>query len=102
MKIRRNDNVKVLAGKDRGKTGKVLKIYPSQNKAIVEGVNFIKRHSRKTQANPQGGIVQKESLIDISNLAVICSRCSKPARIGFSELSDGTKARFCKRCRETF
>ena len=102
MKIRRNDNVRVLAGKDRGKTGKVLKIFPYQDKAIVEGVNFIKRHAKKTQANPQGGVVQKESLINMSNLAVVCSRCSKPTRIGFTVLTDGTKARYCKKCRETF
>ncbi|MFH1868243.1 MAG: 50S ribosomal protein L24 [Candidatus Omnitrophota bacterium] len=102
MKIRKNDNVKVLAGKDKGKTGKVLKIYPVHDKAIVEGVNFVKRHSKKTQGNPQGGIVQKESLINISNLAVVCTRCSKPARIGLTQLSDGVKVRFCKKCRETF
>lgn len=101
MKIRRNDNVKVLAGKDRGKSGKVLKIFPSQNKAIVEGINFVKRHARKTQQNPQGGIVQKESLIDISSLAAVCARCNKTTRIGFTILADGTKVRHCKKCGET-
>ena len=101
MNIRREDIVKVLAGKDRGKTGKVLKIFPRQNKAIIEGINYVKRHSRNTQNNPQGGIVQKESLIDISNLAIVCARCSKPARVGFSILTDGTKSRYCKKCQET-
>ena len=100
MKIRRNDTVKILAGKDKGKTGKVLKIYPKTNKAIVEGINFIKKHARKTQQNPQGGVVQKESPINIANLAIICTRCNKPTRIGFSILSDKTKARFCKKCEE--
>lgn len=102
MKIRKNDNVKVLAGKDRGKTGKVLKLFPGENKAIVEGINYLKRHAKRTQTNPQGGIVQKEKTIDISNLAVICSRCSKATRVGFTLLTDGTKARYCKRCQETF
>jgi large subunit ribosomal protein L24 len=101
MNIRKNDTVKVLAGKDKGKTGKVLKIYPKINKAIVEGVNFIKRHARKTQQNPQGGIVQREALIDISNLMIVCARCNKPARVGFTVLGDGNKARYCKNCKET-
>lgn len=101
MKIRKNDNVRVLAGRDKGKSGKVLKIFPAQNKAIVEGVNFVKRHARKTQQNPKGGIVQKESLIGISNLGVVCARCNKVTRIGLTVLSDGTKSRYCKRCNET-
>jgi large subunit ribosomal protein L24 len=100
MKIKKNDNIKVMAGKDKGKTGKVLKILPSQNKAIVEGINYIKRHAKRTQQNPQGGIVQKELPVNISSLAVICARCSKPTRIGFSILTDGTKARYCKKCQE--
>ena len=100
MKIKNNDNIKVMAGKDKGKTGKVLKILPSQNKAIVEGINYIKRHAKRTQQNPQGGIVQKELPVNISSLAVICARCSKPKRIGFSILTDGTKARYCKKCQE--
>jgi len=101
MKVRKNDNVKVVAGKDQGKNGKVLKIFPGRNMAIVEGVNLLKKHLRKTQQNPQGGIAQKEGAINISNLQVICTRCNKPARLGLSVLTDGTKARVCKRCKET-
>ncbi|NQT90971.1 MAG: 50S ribosomal protein L24 [Candidatus Omnitrophica bacterium] len=101
MKIRKNDNVKVLAGKDKGKTGKVLKIIPAKNKAIVEGVNFIKKHARKSQENPQGSIVQKERPVSVSSLAVICTRCNKSTRIGHSKLTDGNKVRFCKICKET-
>jgi large subunit ribosomal protein L24 len=101
MKIKRNDIVKVMAGKDKGKTGKVLRILPLKNKALVEGVNYLKKHARKTQDNPQGGIVQKESPINISNLALICTRCSKPSRIGISVLPDKTKARVCSSCKET-
>ena len=101
MKIRKNDTVKILKGKDRGKTGKVLKILPVKNKAIVEGVNFLKRHSKKTQENPKGGLIQRENPINISNLAIVCTRCNKPTRTGYSILSDGAKARYCKLCKET-
>ena len=101
MKIRRNDTVKVLAGKDKGKSGKVLKIFPVKNKAIVEGINYIKKHARKTQENPKGGVIQRESAINISNIAIVCTRCNKPTRIGFTELSGGEKTRVCKNCKET-
>jgi large subunit ribosomal protein L24 len=101
MKIKRNDIVKVMAGKDKGKTGKVLKIFPVKNKALVEGVNYLKKHSRKSQDNPQGGIVQKESPIHISNLAIVCTRCSNPSRIKFSVMPDKAKVRVCGSCKET-
>lgn len=99
-KIKKNDNVYVLAGKDRGKSGRVFKVYPSEGRALVEGINYVKKHARKSQANPQGGIVQKENPIHISNLALLCKTCNKPARLGMSTLADGTKSRFCKRCKE--
>jgi len=101
MKIRKNDIVKVIAGKDKGKTGKVLKLFPAAGKVIVEGINYLKKHSRKTQDNPKGGIIQRESAISISNVAIVCARCSKPSRVGFATLSDGEKARICKNCKET-
>jgi len=100
MKIKKNDQVRVIAGKDKGKAGKVLCVLPRTKKAIVEGINFIKKHARKTQQDQQGGIVQRESPIDISNLMVICARCNKPTRVGFTKLSDGTKTRYCKMCKE--
>ena len=99
-KIRKNDTVYVLSGKDRGKTGRVFKVYPALGRALVEGINYVKKHARKSQANPQGGIVQKENPIHLSNLALLCKTCKKRARIGFSILADGTKSRFCKRCKE--
>jgi len=99
-KIRKNDSVKVLSGKDEGKSGKVLVVYPKKNRALVEGVNFVKKHTRRTQQDQQGGIVSKESPIAISNLILQCKACNKPTRVGFTKLSDGTKARFCKRCNE--
>lgn len=100
-KIKKNDMVFVLAGRDRGKTGKVFKVFPNEAKALVEGVNYVKKHMRrKGQADQQAGIIQKESPIHLSNLAPFCKTCSKPARIGINILADGTKSRFCKRCKE--
>lgn len=100
-KIKKNDMVKILAGRDSGKTGKVLTVLPKKMKALVQGINMVKKHSRR-QSNDQqqGGIVHKESLVDISNLMIICQKCSKATRIGFSKLSDGTKVRICKKCKE--
>jgi len=100
MKIRKNDTVVCRTGKDKGKKGKVLSVFPAQNRAIVEGVNFIKRHTRKTREDKQGGIVEKESPIHISNLMAFCSKCNKPAKIAFALLKDGSKTRKCKRCNE--
>ncbi|MDP2928769.1 MAG: 50S ribosomal protein L24 [Candidatus Omnitrophota bacterium] len=99
-KIKKNDMVKILTGRDKGKTGRVFRVYPAKERALVEGINYVKKHARKTQENPQGGIVQKESSIHLSNLALFCKTCSKGARVGFSSLADGTKSRFCKRCKE--
>jgi large subunit ribosomal protein L24 len=99
-KIRKNDTVYVLSGRDRGKTGRVFRVLPEKGKALVEGVNYVKKHARKSQANPNGGIVQKESLIDMSNLALFCKTCNKRTHVGINTLNDGTKSRFCKRCNE--
>ncbi len=100
MHIKKNDTVKVLAGKDKGKTGKVLKVYPAISKAIVQGVNFTKKHTRKTQKNEQGGIVQREAPVQVSNLAVVCKGCDRPTRVGFDVLKDGSRTRYCKKCKE--
>jgi large subunit ribosomal protein L24 len=89
-----------MAGRDKGKTGKVFMVMPKEDRALVEGINYIKKHARKTKADQQGGIVQKESPIHISNLAVFCKTCSKPARTAINILADGTKSRYCKRCKE--
>ena len=101
MKIKKNDIVKILAGRDSGKTGKVLSIFPKKSKALVQGINMVKKHSRrKSNDQQQGGIITKESPIDISNLMIVCQKCSRPTRIGSSSLSDGTKVRICKKCKE--
>lgn len=99
-KIKKNDIVYVLSGKDKGKTGKVFMVNARAGKAFVEGINYVKKHMRKTKQEQQGGIVQKESPIRLSNIAPLCKTCNKPARMGISTLADGTKSRFCKRCKE--
>ncbi len=99
-KIKKGNFVMVLAGKDKGKTGKVLRIFPGESRAVVEGINFVKKHMRKRSQEQQGGIIQKENPVDISNLAIFCKNCNRPTRIGLTPLSDGTKSRFCKRCKE--
>ena len=99
-KIRKNDIVYVLAGRDTGKTGKVFRVYPKKDRALVEGINYIKKHARKTKQDQKGGIVQKESAIHLSNVAIFCRTCNKPTRIGINLLADGTRSRFCKRCKE--
>lgn len=99
-KIKKNDTVKILTGKDRGKQGKVLTVFPDTGRVLVQGLNLVKKHSRRTRDDQQGGIIQKESPVDVSNLMVVCQKCGKPTRIGFSVLSDGTKTRICKKCQE--
>ncbi|MBN1562122.1 50S ribosomal protein L24 [candidate division KSB1 bacterium] len=105
MRVRKNDQVLVLSGNYKGKKGKVLKVFPEQNRIIVEGVNFIKRHSRPTQQNPQGGIIEKEAPIHVSNVMVVCPKCSTPARMGRQTVYDETRkrknsVRVCKNCGE--
>ncbi len=98
MKIRKNDTVKVIAGsyKDKGRVGKVLKVYPDKNRIIVEGVNIIKRHTRPSQKNPQGGIVEKEAPIHVSNVMYYSTKFSVTSRVGYKYLEDGAKVRYCK------
>jgi len=97
--IRKNDNVVVITGKDRGKRGRVLKVVPDNNRLIVEGVNVIKRH---TKPNPQrgikGGVVEREAAVHASNVQLVCPECGKPTRIGRRLLTDGRKVRFCRKC----
>ncbi|RMI17188.1 MAG: 50S ribosomal protein L24 [Calditrichaeota bacterium] len=95
-KIKKGDTVLVITGDYKGSRGKVLKVFPKENKIIVEGVNLIKRHMRPTQKLPQGGIVEKEAPIHISNVKLIAPRSNVPTRVGFKVLPDGTKVRVCK------
>ena len=100
MHVKKNDMVSVMAGKDKGKKAKVMRVFYSTSRALVEGINYVKKHTRKTQQDPKGGVVQKEMPIHVSNLAVICPKCARQVRVGFKELADGTKARVCKKCGE--
>jgi large subunit ribosomal protein L24 len=95
-KIVKSDTVVVLSGNYRGKTGKVLKVFPEKDQVVVEGVNMIKKHSRPTQQLPQGGIIEKEGPIHVSNLKVVCPKCNRPTRVGVRILEDKSKVRYCK------
>lgn len=98
--LKKNDQVEVIAGKEKGRVGKVLKVLPDKNKAVVERINMIKRHTKPQEMNQQGQIVEKEAPLDVSNLQLICPECTKTGRIGRKFLEDGTKVRYCKACGE--
>ena len=97
--IRKDDTVIVITGRDKGKKGKVLKVFPKEDRALVQGVNVVKRHQRQTQKE-QGGIVSKESPIQLSNIAHVDPKTGKPTRIGFKTMADGSKVRFAKKSGE--
>jgi large subunit ribosomal protein L24 len=98
IRIKKDDKVKVLTGKDKGKIGKVLKVHRKTCRAVVENINIVKVHQKPSQANPQGGIVEKPMPIHISNLMAMCNSCIKPTRIGIKTLEDGKRVRICKKC----
>lgn len=98
--LKKNDQVEVLNGKDKGRVGKILRVDPDNNKAIVEKVNLVKRHTKPNPSNQQGGIIEKEAMVDLSNLQLICPRCTKTVRLGMKCLDDGKKFRICKKCSE--
>lgn len=100
MKIKKDDTVLVIAGKDKGKKGKVRFAYPGKEQVIVEGLNFVKKHSKARGAVRQAGIIDLEAPLDISKVMLLCNKCDKPTRIGYKTLEDGRKVRFCRVCRE--
>ena len=100
MHVHREDTVLVLTGKDRGKKGRVIRLFPKVEKALVEKINMVKRHTRPTQQLPQGGIIEKEAPVHLSNLQVVCGKCGKATRVAHKALSSGHQARVCKRCGE--
>ena len=99
--VRRGDTVAVIAGKERGKRGKVLRVLTADGRVLIEHVNMIKKHQRPTQKLRQGGIIEREGPLALSNVLVVCSRCDKPARTGIKILADGRKVRTCRRCGES-
>jgi len=100
MKIRKDDTVLVIKGKDKGKKGKVRFAHPDKQRVLVEGVNFIKKHSKAKGAARQAGIIDLEATLPVSNVMLLCAKCNKPSRIGFEKLEDGRRVRFCRACHE--
>lgn len=98
MKIRAGDKVLVIAGKEKTKSGKVLKTLPDKGRVIVEGLHMMKKAVKPNKKNPQGGFIQKEGSVDISNLKLICPNCDEPAKIGVRVGDDGSRARICRKC----
>jgi len=99
-KLRREDNVLVLTGKDRGRSGVVRKVIPKDKRIIVTGINVVKRHMKARPPKQPGGIVEREAPIAWSNVALVCAACNQPVRVGFRFHADGRKVRYCKRCDE--
>ncbi|MCH8863795.1 MAG: 50S ribosomal protein L24 [Chloroflexi bacterium] len=100
MKIRKNDTILVITGKDKGKKGKVRLAYPKDKKVLVDGINFIKKHSRTKGKARQAGIIDLEAPIRASNVMLLCDKCNHPVRTGFTFLDDGRKVRVCRACNE--
>ncbi len=100
MRIRKNDTVRVISGNDKGKEGKVLKVFPEKNRIIIEKINMIKRHTKASKDMPQGGILEQEAPIEASNVLLVCPNTGKPTRIGKQLLSDGSRARVSKKSGE--
>lgn len=100
MKIKKNDNVLVIKGKDRNKTGKVVGILPEKGRVVVGGVNMMKRHQRPKKAGEKGQILSIEASLRLENIMIICPKCGKPARVGYKKTEDGGKVRICKKCNQ--
>ncbi len=100
MHIKKDDQVKVIAGKEKGKTGRVMRVIGKKSQLLVEKVNLVKRHTRPSSQHRQGGIIEKESPIHISNVMIICTKCSTAVKIASKTLEDGAKVRLCKKCGE--
>ena len=99
-RVRKGDTVAVLSGKDKGKTGKVLMVWPDRDRALVEHINLLKHFDRRTQQNQAGGVIEREGSVALSKLALVCPKCRKPSRVAWSASSDGEKQRICRKCSE--
>lgn len=97
-RIKRDDKVVITVGKEKGKMGKVLRVYQKEGKLLVSGVNLLKRHMRPNRDLPQGGIIDKEAPLRISNVMVYCNKCAKGVRVGVKRFPDGSRVRYCKKC----
>ncbi|HDZ23080.1 MAG TPA: 50S ribosomal protein L24 [Desulfobacteraceae bacterium] len=99
-RIKKNDKVIVISGKEKGKIGAVLKVDPEKERIIVEKVNIVKKHARPGPTTAQGGIIEKEAPLSISNVMIVCNKCTEATRVGMRVLEDGSKVRVCKKCNE--
>ena len=98
--LKKNDLVMVISGKEKGKSGRILRVFPQKNRVLIEKINFVKRHTRPSGQMRQGGILEKEAHIHISNVMIVCEKCNLPIRFGKKILDDGKKVRVCKKCGE--
>ncbi len=100
LRLKKGDMVQIVSGEHKGQSGKILRVYPGKGRALVEGKNIVKRHTKPNQKNQQGGILEKEAAIHLSNLMLVCEKTEKPTRFGIKKLDDGRKARFSKKSKE--
>jgi len=100
LSVKKNDTVLVIAGREKGKKGRVLSVYPSKGRLLIEKINMIRKHMKPTRKYAQGGIIEKEAPLHISNVMLICPKCNKPTRISNTHLQEGRRVRMCKKCRE--
>ena len=102
FRVKKDDQVVVISGRDRGKKGKVRRVFPADERVVVEGLNLVKKSTRKSEANPQGAIVSKESRLPLDRVMPVCPKCNKGVRVGFKLAQDGSKNRICRACGEGF
>ena len=102
FRVKKDDQVVVISGKDRGKKGKVRRVFPADDRVVVEGLNLVKKSTRRSEANPQGAIVSKESRLPLDRVMPVCPKCNRGVRVGFKQVPDGSKTRICRGCGEGF
>jgi len=102
FRVKKDDQVMVIAGRDRGKKGKVRQLFPADSKVVVEGLNLVKKSVRRSEANPQGAILSKESRLPLDRVMPVCPRCNRGVAVGFKVAADGSKNRICRKCGESF
>lgn len=100
FKIKKGDQVMVISGREKGKTGKILNVYAGKEAMTIDKVNMVKRHQKPSAKHKHGGIIEKEAPINVSNIMLLCEKCKGPVRVGVKKLEDGTKVRCCKKCGE--
>lgn len=100
LHVKKGDMVRVIAGKEKGKSGKIIAIFSDKGRVLVENLNMVKRHTRPSRTNTEGGIIEKEAALSASNVLLLCASCNQATRTGMRVLDDGSKVRFCKKCNE--